>query len=129
MGRTSLSAADSKAAPASPIKGPKKPRFEEIFKEGKRAAGSYCRMTALPGSGLVGIATSKKIGTTPQRNRAKRRLREALRANEAVLNPHLDFVALAMPESVGASLEALIADTGRLLRSLTERWAAESESS
>jgi ribonuclease P protein component len=86
-------------------------------------------MTALPGSGLVGIATSKKIGTTPQRNRAKRRLREALRANEAVLNPRLDFVALAMPESVGASLEALIADTGRLLRSLTERWAAESESS
>src|SRR5438309_4201921 len=48
--------------PASPGRlthGPTKARFEQIFKEGRRVSGGLCRIIALPGTGLVGFATTR----------------------------------------------------------------------
>ena len=129
MGRTSSSGADCVAARVSHIRGPSKTRFDTIFREGKRAAGRHCRLTALPGEGFVGVATSKKIGNKPQRNRAKRRFREVLRELEDRLDPRLDYVVMALPSSTEAKLEEISSDLRSLVGSINERWAAELESS
>jgi ribonuclease P protein component len=86
-------------------------------------------LTALPGDGLLGIATSKKIGNKPQRNRAKRRFREVLRELRPELHPKLDYVVVALPSSTEALLPEINDDVRRLIEDLNKRWAAESESS
>jgi ribonuclease P protein component len=113
----------------TPLRGPSKTRFEKIFKEGKRSAGRLCRLTALPGTGYIGIATSKKIGNNPQRNRAKRRFREVLRELRERLNPCLDYVVIALPSSTEARLTEISAKLRSMIENVNERWAAESESS
>ena len=109
------------------MRGPSKTRFEKIFTEGKRAAGRHCRLTALPGTGLIGIATSKKIGNTPQRNKAKRRFREVLR-KVAEAAPTMDYIVVVLPSERGAGLDEIEADVRKLVAGLNERWAAELES-
>jgi ribonuclease P protein component len=86
-------------------------------------------LTALPGDGLLGIATSKKIGNKPQRNRAKRRFREVLRELRSELHPQLDYVVVALPSSTEALLPEINDDVRSLIEDLNKRWAAESESS
>ena len=44
----------------------------------------------------VGIVAGKKVGNAVNRNRAKRRLREA--ASRADLRPHTDYILIAGPE-------------------------------
>ncbi|MFY9233557.1 MAG: ribonuclease P protein component [Fimbriimonadaceae bacterium] len=111
------------------MRGPSKTRFEEIFKEGKRAAGRFCRLTALPGTGLIGIATSKKIGNAPQRNKAKRRFREVFRTLAEKLDPSMDYIAVAFPESADVKLDEIRSELARQLGDVNSRWASELESS
>lgn len=44
----------------------------------------------------IGIVAGKKVGNAVNRNRAKRRLREA--ASQASLRPHTDYILIASPE-------------------------------
>lgn len=84
-------------------------------------------MIAQPGSGLVGFATSKKIGSKPQRNRAKRRAREAARKTN--LDPRLDYVVVVQAEAPTASFERLAEDLAKAIEGMRDRWASELESS
>jgi ribonuclease P protein component len=86
-------------------------------------------MAFLPGSGLIGIATSKKIGGKPQRNRVKRRYREALMANQNIIDQSLDAVVIVSPKAANATLPQLRSDVAVLLDRIKARWAAESECS
>ena len=47
----------------------------------------------MPGNGLVGIATSKKLGSKPQRNKQKRRIHAMLQSE--ALSKTQDFVLVA----------------------------------
>ena len=85
-------------------------------------------MTALPGAGFVGIATSKKIGNKPQRNHAKRRFREVLRSLREELQPQLDYVLVALPSSTEAALAEIEGDVRSLIQDVNKRWAGESDS-
>lgn len=69
------------------------------------------------------------MGNRPRRNRAKRRVREAVRLRAGALPPSLDFVFLARAESWDAPWEDLLADVEGLIHRLTARWDADSESS
>ena len=84
-------------------KGPSKARFERLFAEGLRASGSLARIACLPGSGLIGFATSRKIGGKPQRNRERRRFRAALQEGRAPLRQNLDYVVIVSPSCATAS--------------------------
>lgn len=44
----------------------------------------------------IGIVAGKKVGNAVNRNRAKRRLREA--ASQANLRPQTDYILIASPE-------------------------------
>lgn len=109
--------------------GPKKTRFEEIFRDGKRVSGVYCRISAIPGKGLIGWATSKKIGCTPRRNKVKRRFRDALRSQDLCIECNLDYVVVISSTGANASYEEAGAELRALFERVALKWAEEPESS
>ncbi len=54
----------------------------------------------------VGIVAGKKVGNAVNRNRAKRRLREA--AHLANLRTNTDYILIAGPESIEMDLRDLV---------------------
>jgi len=59
-----------------------------------------------PGAARVGIAVSSKVGQAVVRNRVKRRLREAIR-HELALLPPVDLVLIARPSATRATVAEL----------------------
>ena len=60
------------------------------------------------GVGRLGIAATRKIGGSVERNRAKRLIREVFRRNK--IAPGFDVVVIPKRELLDASLSALEAD-------------------
>ena len=65
------------------------------------------------GVGRLGIAATKKLGGSVQRNRAKRLIREVFRRNK--IAPGFDVVVIPKRELLDASLSTLEADYRTLL--------------
>jgi len=86
-------------------------------------------MSALPGTGLVGVSTSRKIGNRPTRNRVRRRFREALRLKSECIEPALDYVVVIGVAGKEASVQEMALEAETLLKGLQARWASESECS
>lgn len=99
-----------------------------VFAEGKRANGKYVRAYAVLGEGRLGFATAKATGGKPRRNRCKRRVREAARANLGRIPTTLDTVLFAKKETVEAPWSELEDDVRRVLDLVARRWDDESES-
>lgn len=57
----------------------------------------------------VGVTVSKKLGKAHVRNRARRRLREVYRLNEALFQPGWDIVVVARSRTLTASFSDLTA--------------------
>ena len=55
----------------------------------------------------VGITTGKKLGHAVVRNRARRRLREVYRLNEAMFKPGYDIVVVARHRCISADFQML----------------------
>lgn len=106
-----------------------KSQFEKLFKEGKRVQGDLVRLLALPGEGRLGIATSKKLGSKPARNRCKRRIREAFKAQPTRPENGLDYVVVAFQASGQAPFQQIADELKRLTAELDQRWANELASS
>ena len=66
----------------------------------------YARPNRL-GVNRVGITTGKKLGHAVVRNRARRRLREVYRLNEAKFKPGYDIVVVARYKCVTADFQKL----------------------
>ena len=66
----------------------------------------YARPNRL-GQNRVGITTGKKLGHAVVRNRARRRLREVYRLNEALFKPGYDIVVVARNRCVTADFQKL----------------------
>lgn len=134
MGKTSSNGGGCGAGLASPIRretsfkrGLSKGRFEEIYQKGKRVSGELCRLMALPGSGLIGYSTPRAVGSLARRNRLKRRFRAAVVS--CVLPEGLDIVIAISAKADRAEFEAIVADLGKGLEQISERWESESGSS
>lgn len=87
--------------PRSPQKFPKKARvrskldFTAIYERGLRISDSCMSLISLSNNDFqsrLGLAVSKRCGNSVQRNRLKRRLREAFRMSQAELPTGLDLV-------------------------------------
>jgi ribonuclease P protein component len=83
-------------------------------------------LNSLPGQGLLGIATSKKIGVTPKRNKVKRRFREAVRL-QSLVAPNLDYVLIVKQDAANAPFERIQIEVRTLFDEAKRRWAEESE--
>ena len=88
--------------------------------------GELARLNSLPGKGLLGVATSKKIGVTPKRNQAKRRFREAVRI-QSLAFPQLDYVLIVKTDAANASFERIQLEVRTLFEETKRRWADELE--
>jgi ribonuclease P protein component len=86
------------------LKGTLKSRrvFQHIYDQGRRAIGAHVVVFACPdleqageSPGAVGIVASRKVGHSPDRSRAKRLMRAALRevSSRRALKGHLILVA------------------------------------
>lgn len=74
---------------------------------------------AAPGGTRFGFTVTKKIGTAVERNRIRRRLREAVRkAGPGLPGPACDYVIIARRGVLDLPFIALVEDVGRAVRAL-----------
>lgn len=63
----------------------------------------------------VGISCSRRVGGAVRRNRAKRRLREAIRPHMAALRPGAQVILQAGPDTALVSFQKLADEVGAAL--------------
>ena len=85
--------------------------FQTIFKRGSRIRGRLVTVFLWPNAlrrGRLGIAATRKLGGSVQRNRAKRLIREAFRLNK--IAEGYDVVVIPNREFLDAGLKVLETD-------------------
>ena len=84
--------------------------FRRLYVKGKSAATPYlvvyCRKNRLDRN-RVGYTVSTKLGHAVVRNRVRRRLREIVRLNAALVKPGYDLVLVARSRAVTAEYKQL----------------------
>lgn len=93
-----------------------------------RTSGSLCRISALSGTGLLGIATARTIGSKPARNKVKRRVREAARLLKDKRPTDLDWIVIVPEKGKDAKPKEIAAELELLMQRIRERWEGESGS-
>jgi ribonuclease P protein component len=95
----------------------KRAEFQAATGHGRRFRSSAITVQVLdrdadaPVTGLrLGLTASRKVGTAVERNRARRRLREAAREALAGVAANADMVIVARPETIGAPYLSLVRD-------------------
>lgn len=68
----------------------------------------------------VGFTVTKKIGNAPERNRIRRRLREAVRACESGFRPRHDYVLVGRRDALTIPFDKLIAELGSAVARIHE---------
>ena len=92
--------------------------FQQVYDRGSRVHSRFFTIFLLATQqavGRLGVAATKKLGGSVQRNRAKRLIREVFRRNK--IAPGFDVVVVPKRDLLEASLTALEAD----YRTLVER--------
>jgi ribonuclease P protein component len=82
--------------------------FQRVRREGKSYAHPLVVLTACRnqlGHSRFGVTTSRSLSRATDRNRAKRRLRQALRPHLAASPAGIDFVLIARPALLEAPWE------------------------
>lgn len=70
----------------------------------------------------IGFTVTKKVGNAVERNRIRRRLREAVRLSEALSPaPQTDYVVVARREALAVAFSRLKADLDSAIRRSAER--------
>jgi ribonuclease P protein component len=93
-------------------------QYDAVFRHGKVAHGEFASVRVLPNgqeTSRLGLVVSKRVGSAVQRNRAKRRIREAI--DVRALPAGWDIVVIARPGLQSAEY----ADVERELRGLLVR--------
>ena len=85
--------------------------YQQIYDRGARVHSRFFTLFLLPNQqvvGRLGVAATKKLGGSVQRNRAKRLIREVFRRNK--IAPGFDVVVIPKRDLLNATLSALEAD-------------------
>jgi ribonuclease P protein component len=103
--------------------------FQRIYDQGTRIGSRYQTIFLLPNQQNVtrlGIAATKKLGGSVQRNRAKRLIREVFRRSNPA--PGFDIVVVPKRALLDASLTALEADYRQTLERRIRRSSGADQS-
>jgi ribonuclease P protein component len=104
------------------------PEFERVYRKGSVYKGRLFSVHALPntiGKPRLGLSVSKKVGTSVERNKVRRRLREVFRSSAEALSGEMDFVISARPAAAGATFEELNEEFLHSLRRFAESYGAK----
>lgn len=77
--------------------------FDAVYRKGRSVSTRYVTLHVFPreddpeGTPRLGLAVPKKVGNAVERNRLKRRLREAWRTLDSHVRPGCDYVLAARP--------------------------------
>jgi ribonuclease P protein component len=88
---------------------------------GKRTGRSGFLLQAVASEGTVpgvGFTVTKAMGNAPERNRIKRRLREAARACAQAFHPQHDYVLVGRREALNEPFTRLVGNLGAALQRL-----------
>ena len=102
----------------------RRPDFERAYKEGARVHGRFMTVFVLPNGGTVarlGVAATRKIGSSVDRNRAKRLAREIFR-RQKLAQPGFDIVVVPRREMLDASFVNLETDYQTALKRASREW-------
>ncbi len=90
--------------------------FERVYKQGRRQLSSHMTVFFLPkaeGGARVGLTVGRILGGAVQRNRIKRRLREAVRLRQSALPGAVDVVINPKKAVLRAEFAVLLQEVGR----------------
>ncbi len=94
----------------------KRGEFQRVAKEGKRLVGRYLCVDCRPAKkARLGISASARYGSSPERNRFKRLVREAFRHSYAAL-PSLDLNVIPRQCAKKATCSNITDELVRLLK-------------
>jgi ribonuclease P protein component len=91
-------------------------RFGRVYRKGHRSESGGIRVISVEaevGPPQVGIVAGRTVGNAVRRNRAKRRLREAL--GRVALRPDTAYVVVASPEVVAMPFGTLVGRLGEAI--------------
>ncbi|MBX3096934.1 MAG: ribonuclease P protein component [Fimbriimonadaceae bacterium] len=80
-------------------------RFQLIVQKGRVIRTPVARLFFLPGEGRIGIGVSRHIGCHAQRNRVRRRVREAVNATASSQMQYQDLVVIVGPDGGSLALK------------------------
>ncbi len=89
----------------------RRPEFERVYKTGAKAHGRFMTVFVLPNGGAwprLGVAATRKIGSSVDRSRAKRLAREIFRRHKT--DSALDIVVIPRREMLHARFENIATD-------------------
>ncbi|MSO81717.1 MAG: ribonuclease P protein component [Acidobacteria bacterium] len=95
----------------------RRPEFERVYSAGAKVHGRFMTVFVLPNGGPIsrlGVAATRKIGSSVVRNRAKRLAREVFRRHK--LAAGLDIVVVPRREMLDAPFVSLEADYHAVLQ-------------
>lgn len=99
-------------------------QFRTVYREGYKVQTPWFVLFGLPngaGTSRLGVTVTRKVGSSVQRNRAKRRLREVFRRHRSELLPPLDLVANAKVELLAAAFAVVEREFLRCFSQLARR--------
>jgi ribonuclease P protein component len=109
----------------------RKSDFEAAYARGRRFGNGFFAVTAIPndiGGPRLGLAVSvKNAGSSVERNRIRRTIRESFRLHQHEL-PNVDLVVSARGRARDAAASELRASLVALWQKVTEQWPAPSHS-
>jgi ribonuclease P protein component len=108
--------------------------FERVYKQGRRHFSShmtvfYLRRTmdaaSLPNGARVGFTVGRVLGGAVERNRIKRRLREAVRLRQTVLQSPIDVVINPKKSVLTLEFSVVLDEVGRALEVIAKKMVAK----
>ncbi|MCD6250661.1 MAG: ribonuclease P protein component [candidate division Zixibacteria bacterium] len=94
--------------------------IDSLFKQGQRFPTDFFTLIWQPADQFkYGVFVSKRLGCACTRNRAKRRLREAVRLSRSCLQAVGRVAILPRPDRPEPKLEQLIEDVSRIFQKIS----------
>lgn len=86
------------------------------------ALQARCGGSGQPGQARFGITVTRKTGTAVERNRIRRRLREAIRTSSGMdARPGCDYVIVARRDAISRPFAALVRDLERAVAAINAK--------
>jgi ribonuclease P protein component len=101
--------------------------FDRVYREGKRHFSThmtvfYLPRTEAPVTGLrIGLTVSRALGGAVDRNRLRRRVREAVRFTRPVSAPAIDVVINPKRSVLKAEFDVVLAEVGRAFETVLRK--------